>query len=191
MSAQRIYVQEDVYDEFLKKYVEATNNLEIGDPLGEETDFGPMIDEDAAKRIQEWVEEARNEGATIETGGDRKGTMMYPTIITDVKKDMKVVKEEAFAPIVTLMPFKTEEEAVANTNDSIYGLQAGVFTKDISRAYRVADNLEMGGVWINESSVYRQDNYPYGGVKLSGLGREGVKYAMEEMTEMKFIGVRL
>lgn len=191
VSAQRIYVQQGVYDEFLKKYTEATNNLNIGDPLEEETDFGPMIDENAAKRIQEWVEESRNEGATIETGGERTGTIMYPTIITNVKKDMKVVKEEAFAPIVTVMPFKTEEEAVESTNDSIYGLQAGVFTKDISRAYRVADSLEMGGVWINESSVYRQDNYPYGGVKLSGLGREGVKYAMEEMTEMKFIGVRL
>ncbi|MBT2645053.1 aldehyde dehydrogenase family protein [Bacillus sp. ISL-41] len=191
VSAQRIYVQQGVYDEFLKKYKEATNNLKIGDPLEEETDFGPMIDENAAKRIQEWVEEARNEGATIETGGERKGTIMYPTIITNVNKDMKVVKEEAFAPIVTVMPFETEEEAVENTNDSIYGLQAGVFTKDISRAYRVADSLEMGGVWINESSVFRQDNYPYGGVKLSGLGREGVKYAMEEMTELKFIGVRL
>ena len=191
VSAQRIYVQERVYDEFLKKYIEATNRLNIGDPLEEETDFGPMIDENAAKRIHEWVEEARDQGATIETGGERKGTMVYPTIITDVKKNMKVVKEEAFAPIVTVMPFKTEEEAVENTNDSIYGLQAGVFTKDISRAYRVADSLEMGGVWINESSVYRQDNYPYGGVKLSGLGREGVKYAIEEMTELKFIGVRL
>ena len=191
VSAQRIYVQESVYDKFLKKYIEATNNLKIGDPIEEETDFGPMIDENAAKRIQEWVEEARDQGAKIETGGERKGTMMYPTIITNVNKDMQVVKEEAFAPIVTVMPFKTEEEAVENTNDSIYGLQAGVFTKDISRAYRVADSLEMGGVWINESSVFRQDNYPYGGVKLSGLGREGVKYAMEEMTELKFIGVRL
>lgn len=191
VSAQRIYVQKGVYDEFLKKYIEATNQLKIGDPLEEETDFGPMIDENAAERIQEWVEEARDQGATIETGGERKGTMMYPTIITNVKKDMKVVKEEAFAPIVTVIPFNTEEEAVENTNDSIYGLQTGVFTKDISRAYRVADSLEMGGVWINDSSVYRQDNYPYGGVKLSGLGREGVKYAMDEMTEMKFIGVRL
>ncbi|WP_226675141.1 aldehyde dehydrogenase family protein [Mesobacillus jeotgali] len=191
VSAQRIYVQEDVYDEFLKKYIEAMNQLKIGDPLEEDTDFGPMIDENAAKRIQEWVEEAREQGATIETGGERKGTMMYPTIITNVKKDMKVVKEEAFAPIVTVIPFNTEEEAVENTNDSIYGLQAGVFTKNISRAYRVAESLEMGGVWINDSSVYRQDNYPYGGVKLSGLGREGVKYAMDEMTEMKFIGVRL
>lgn len=191
VSAQRIYVQEEVFDDFLKKYIEATNNLNIGDPLEEGTNFGPMIDEHAAKRIHEWVEEARNEGATIESGGDRKGTMMYPTIITNVKQDMKVVKEEAFAPIVTVIPFKTEEEAVRKTNDSIYGLQAGVFTKDISRAYRVADSLEMGGVWINESSVFRQDNYPYGGVKLSGLGREGVKYAIEEMTELKFIGVRL
>jgi acyl-CoA reductase-like NAD-dependent aldehyde dehydrogenase len=191
VSAQRIYVQEEVYDEFLMKYKEATEQLKIGDPLDEETDFGPMIDEDAAERIQEWVEEAREQGATIETGGERKGTIVYPTIITNVKKEMKVVTEEAFAPIVTVMPFRTEDEAIENTNDSIYGLQAGVFTKDISRAYRVADKLEMGGVWINEASVYRQDNYPYGGVKLSGLGREGVKYAIEEMTELKFIGVRL
>lgn len=191
VSAQRIYVHESKYDKFLEKFIEATNRWKIGDPLDEETDFGPMIDENAAKRILEWVEEAREQGASIETGGERKGTMVYPTIITNVKKDMMVVKEEAFAPIVTVMPFQTEEEVIEKTNDSIYGLQAGVFTKDISRAYRVADSLEMGGVWINDSSVFRQDNYPYGGVKLSGLGREGVKYAMEEMTELKFIGVRL
>ncbi|HAQ06433.1 MAG TPA: aldehyde dehydrogenase, partial [Bacillus bacterium] len=191
VSAQRIYVHQTIYDEFLKKYIDATNRLQIGDPLEQETDFGPMIDEEAAKRIHEWVEEARDQGATIETGGDREGTIMYPTIITNVKKDMRVVKDEAFAPIVTVMPFQTEEEVIEKTNDSVYGLQAGVFTKDISRAYRVADSLEMGGVWINDSSVFRQDNYPYGGVKLSGLGREGVKYAIEEMTELKFIGVRL
>ncbi|RHW43408.1 aldehyde dehydrogenase family protein [Neobacillus notoginsengisoli] len=191
VSAQRIYVHEDVYDKFLGKFVEAARKLKIGDPRDEETDIGPMIEAAAAKRAKEWIEEARSQGAVIETGGELDGNTLSPTIITEVEKGMKVVTDEAFAPLVSVMPFKTEEEAVNRTNDSIYGLQAGVFTKDIDRAFRVAESLEMGGVWINESSAYRQDNYPYGGVKQSGLGREGVKYAMDEMTEIKFIGVKL
>ncbi|KKK36292.1 aldehyde dehydrogenase [Mesobacillus campisalis] len=190
VSTQRIYVQETIYDTFLKKYIEAANKLKIGDPREEETDIGPMIDEDAAKRAKDWIEEARQQGATIETGGDLSGTILSPAIITNVNKDMKVVRDEAFAPLVSVIPFKQEEEAVENANDSIFGLQAGLFTKDIDRAFRVADALESGGIWINESATYRQDNYPYGGVKQSGIGREGVKYAIEEMTEMKFIGLK-
>lgn len=191
VSAQRIYVHEDVFDEFLGKFVEAAKKLKIGDPRNEETDIGPMIEEDAAKRAKDWIEEARKQGAVIETGGELDGGILSPTVISHVEKGMKVVTDEAFAPLVSVMPFRTEEEAIERTNDSIYGLQAGVFTKDIDRAFRVAESLEMGGVWINEACVYRQDNYPYGGVKQSGIGREGVKYAMDEMTEIKFIGIKL
>jgi acyl-CoA reductase-like NAD-dependent aldehyde dehydrogenase len=150
-----------------------------------------MIDKGAASKTKAWIDEARDQGAKVETGGEQDGTVVPPTILTNVKHDMKVVADEAFAPLVSVMPFETEEEAIQRTNDSVYGLQAGLFTKDINRAIRVADSLEMGGVWINEASSYRQDNYPYGGVKESGIGREGVKYAIDEMTEMKFIGINL
>ncbi|KGP71914.1 aldehyde dehydrogenase family protein [Pontibacillus yanchengensis] len=191
ISAQRIYVHQTIYEDFLKKYKESTNKLTIGDPASEETDIGPMINEDEAKRAKEWIDDAVENGATLQSGGERSGTILEPTILTDVKKNMKVIAQEVFAPIVSVMPFETEEEVVKRSNDSIYGLQAGVFTKDIDRAFRVANQLEMGGVWINEISTYRQDNHPYGGVKQSGLGKEGVKYAIDDMTEMKFIGVKL
>ncbi|CAM3601150.1 aldehyde dehydrogenase family protein [Cytobacillus oceanisediminis] len=191
VSAQRIYVHQSIYEQFLEKFIKATNKLKIGDPREESTDIGPMIDEGAASKTKAWIDEARDQGAKVETGGEQDGTVVSPTILTSVKSDMKVVSDEAFAPLVSVMPFETEEEAIQRTNDSVYGLQAGVFTKDINRAIRVADSLEMGGVWINEASSYRQDNYPYGGVKESGIGREGVKYAIDEMTEMKFIGINL
>ncbi|MFD2639360.1 aldehyde dehydrogenase family protein [Piscibacillus salipiscarius] len=191
ISAQRIYVQNDVYDEFLSNYVQKTEVLQIGDPIKEDTDIGPMINEDEAKRAKQWIDDAVQNGAEVKVGGERESTILMPTIMTNVKKNMKIIAEEVFAPIVSVIPFHTEEEAVQRSNDSIYGLQAGVFTKDINRAMRVADRLEMGGVWINEISTYRQDNHPYGGVKQSGVGREGVKYAIEDMTEMKFIGMKI
>jgi len=191
ISAQRIYVHRDIYDTFLEKYVELTKTLTIGNPEDEDTDFGPMINEDEAKRAKQWIDDAVEKGAKVHTGGKRDGTILEPTIISDVKNDMKIIAQEVFAPIVSVMPFDTEEEVIQRSNDSIYGLQAGVFTKDMDRAFRVADQLEMGGVWINEISTYRQDNHPYGGVKQSGMGKEGVKYAIEDMTELKFIGVKL
>ncbi|MFC7063625.1 aldehyde dehydrogenase family protein [Halobacillus seohaensis] len=191
ISAQRIYVHHSKFDNFLKEYVKQTEALSTGDPLQEETDFGPMIDEESAERAKLWIDDAVSKGAKIETGGDLSGTMLTPTILTQVQNDMKVIAEEVFAPIVSVIPFESEEEVIKLSNDSIYGLQAGVFTKDINRALRVADQLEMGGVWINEISTYRQDNHPYGGVKQSGIGREGVKYATEDMTELKFIGINL
>ncbi|WP_431801742.1 aldehyde dehydrogenase family protein [Halobacillus andaensis] len=191
ISAQRIYVQQDIYHEFLEKFVNRTKALKIGDPLEDATEFGPMIDEKAAERAKTWIDDAVSKGATVETGGERNGTMLTPTIMTNVKNDMKIIAEEVFAPIVSVIPFHTEEEAVKYANESIYGLQAGIFTKDLNRAFSVADQLEMGGVWINEISTYRQDNHPYGGVKQSGIGREGVKYAIDDMTELKFIGIKL
>ncbi|MDC3424468.1 aldehyde dehydrogenase family protein [Aquibacillus sp. 3ASR75-11] len=191
ISAQRIYVQKAIYDTFLEEYTQLTNALQLGDPFDVETDIGPMISEDEAKRAKQWIDDAVEKGAKIETGGERNGSTLTPTIMTNVDKNMKIIAEEVFAPIVSVIPFDTEEEVIEFANDSIYGLQAGVFTKDIDRAIRVADRLEVGGVWINEISTYRQDNHPYGGVKQSGIGREGVKYAVEDMTEMKFIGIKL
>ncbi|NGQ97082.1 aldehyde dehydrogenase family protein [Brevibacillus sp. SYP-B805] len=191
ISVQRIYVQREIYECFLEQFVTRVKALQVGDPSLETTDVGPMITEEAAIRAESWINEAVAQGAVVAAGGRREGTLLQPTVLTHTTPDMKVVCEEVFAPIVTIAPFDSEEEAVALANDSRYGLQAGVFTSDIHRAFRLYEQLEMGGVWINEVSTYRQDNYPYGGVKLSGVGREGVKAAMEEMTEPKFLGIRL
>ncbi|MCH6265048.1 aldehyde dehydrogenase family protein, partial [Neobacillus citreus] len=189
--AQRIFVQKNVYQAFLEQFIKETRALKIGDPMEEATDIGPMITEKEAERAKLWIDDAVKNGAKIEVGGDRKGNILSPTILTDVDRNMKIIAEEVFAPIVSVIPFDTEEEVIGYANDSIYGLQAGVFTQDIDRAIRVADQLEIGGVWINDISTYRQDNIPYGGVKQSGVGREGIKYAIEEMTELKFIGIKL
>ncbi|MFB4164949.1 aldehyde dehydrogenase family protein [Alteribacillus sp. JSM 102045] len=191
ISAQRIYVQKPIYESFLKEYIKQTEALNTGDPEKEETEIGPMINKEEAERAKLWIDDAAAKGAVVETGGDQNGTILTPTIMTNVDENMKIIAEEVFAPIVSVIPFEKEDEAVAYANNSNYGLQAGVFTKDIDRAMRVADRLETGGVWINEISTYRQDNHPYGGVKQSGIGREGVKYAIEDMTEMKFIGIKL
>nr|WP_216829675.1 aldehyde dehydrogenase family protein [Alkalihalobacterium elongatum] len=191
ISAQRIYVQKDVYQQFVDTFVPQVKALKIGNPTDETTDIGPMITEEAAKRAEEWVDEAQVQGATLLTGGKRTGNLFEPTVLVNVEPQMKVVCQEVFAPIVSIIPFETEEEVIGYANDSDFGLQAGVFTKDINRAMRLADELETGGVWINEMSTYRQDNYPYGGVKLSGVGKEGVKYAVEDMTEIKFVGIKL
>lgn len=191
ISAQRIYVQREAYQTFLKQYVSLIEKLVLGDPLQEATDIGPMISEQEAIRAEEWIQEAVKLGAKVITGGKRNGTLIEPTVLVNVTPNMKVVCEETFAPIVSVIPFDTEEEVIAMANDSMYGLQVGVFTSDINRAMRLADSLETGGVWINETSTYRQDNYPYGGVKLSGIGKEGVKYAMHDMTDIKFVGIKL
>ncbi|MGG1679390.1 aldehyde dehydrogenase family protein [Neobacillus sp. NRS-1170] len=189
--AQRIFVQRNVYQSFLDQFINETRALKIGDPMEEATDIGPMITEKEAERAKMWIDDAVKNGAKIEVGGERNGTILSPTIMTNVDRNMKIIAEEVFAPIVSVIPFDTEEEVIGYANDSIYGLQAGVFTQDIDRAIRVADQLEIGGVWINDISTYRQDNLPYGGVKQSGVGREGIKYAIEEMTELKFIGIKL
>lgn len=191
ISAQRIYVQKEVYQEFLHQFVALTNNLVLGDPAEEETDIGPMISEQEAIRAEDWIKEAVKANGKVVSGGNRNGMLLEPTILTNVERDMKVVCEETFAPIVSVIPFETEEEVIDMANDSSFGLQAGVFTSDVNRAMKIADSLDIGGVWINETSTYRQDNYPYGGVKLSGIGKEGVKYAVDDMTESKFIGVKL
>ncbi len=191
ISVQRIYVQQSVMDAFVALFVPKVEALQMGDPRDEATDVGPLISDEAAKRVGSWLKEAVDGGAQVLCGGEISGRMMQPTLLIDVQKDMKVVCEEVFAPLVSIIPFDSFDEAIAMVNDSRYGLNAGVFTRDLKEAFRAVDELEVGSVIINDSSAYRADHMPYGGVKSSGLGREGVKFAIEEMTEIKFAAIRL
>lgn len=187
LSVQRIMVQREITKPFCQMLVEQAEKLVVGDPTNLNTDVGPMISEEAARRAEQWVQEAAAGGATLLTGGRREGAIFYPTILTGVNRDMKVVCEEIFAPVVTVIPYETFDQALEMVNDSLYGLQAGVFTSSLPLAMLAAQKLEVGGVIINDTSVYRADEMPYGGVKASGLGREGPKYAVEEMTETRII----
>ncbi len=191
ISVQRIFVHRDLYRTFLERFLNAISDLKMGDPMDELTKIGPMIDEDAAKRAEEWVDEAIRGGARLIVGGKRKENFFEPTVITDTKPDMKLSSEEVFAPIVTVEQYEGFEEAVSKINDSRYGLQAGIFTTDINEIFYAFNELEVGGVVVNDVPTYRVDNMPYGGVKTSGLGREGVRYAMEEMTELKLLALNI
>lgn len=187
VSVQRIYVQENVLELFTQKMVEATNRLVVGNPLDEATDVGPMISLTEAKRVEEWVKEAVQEGAEIVAGGNREGVVMHPTILKNVNPKMKVVCEEVFGPLASIIPYKTFDQAIEYVNDSEYGLQAGVFTKNIELAWKAAKNIRTGGVIINDTSSYRADIMPYGGIDKSGAGREGPKFAVEEMTDIRMV----
>jgi glyceraldehyde-3-phosphate dehydrogenase (NADP+) len=187
ISVQRVYVHEAIYDEFVERFVAGVRSIRVGDPLDEATDMGPMITEDAARRALEWVDEAVDGGATIATGGAREGALFEPTVLTDVAPDAKISCEEAFAPVVVVNRVRSLDEAIASVNDSKYGLQSGIFTRDIRGAFEAARRIETGGVMINEVPTYRLDAMPYGGVKMSGLGREGPRFAVEEMTEMRVV----
>jgi acyl-CoA reductase-like NAD-dependent aldehyde dehydrogenase len=189
ISVQRVYVHEAVAGSFLAKLKAHTEALKLGDPLDEATDVGPMIDEKALNRTEQWVQEAVNEGATIITGGRRQGSFFLPTILTNVKHESKVCSREVFAPIVDVFPFQDFSDALRAVNDSAYGLQAGVFTQNLQHAFQAFNELEVGGVIINDISGYRIDHMPYGGVKESGLGREGLKYAIEDMTEIRLMAL--
>ena len=184
---QRIYVENSVYDEFIKLFYDRISSLVIGDPESADTDMSVMIDEANAKRIEAWVNEAMAEGAKLLTGGKREGVLYPPTVLLDTKKDMKVCTQEAFAPIVVIERFNDIKEAVAAVNDSDFGLQAGVFTFDSRKIHYAFQNLHVGGVIINEVPTFRADHMPYGGVKDSGLGREGPKYAIQDMLEPKIL----
>jgi acyl-CoA reductase-like NAD-dependent aldehyde dehydrogenase len=184
---QRAYVHESVYEEFREKIVNAANNLVIGNPIEMTTDIGPMIDEKEAVRVKSWLEEAKSQGAKILCGGERDGPILRPTVIENVTEEMKIVKDETFGPTLALIPFADFKDAVSKLNDSIYGLQAGVFTENLRNAYYAIDNLDVGGVMINDIPTFRIDLMPYGGVKNSGYGREGPRYAIEEMTEIKCV----
>jgi len=192
ISIQRIYVHSSKYQEFAAKFKEAAEQLVIGDPLDEATDMSALIAEKEVARMGEWVSMAVARGAEILTGGKQISSRVYPpTILTNVASDTPVSCNEVFGPLVTLSAFETLEEAIAAVNDSRYGLQAGIYTNDIKRAMKAAEELEVGGVMINDFPTFRVDNMPYGGVKESGFGREGVKYAVEEMTELKLISIKL
>ncbi len=191
ISVQRIYVQEGVVKSFLDRFLVLVKGLKTGDPMEDSTNLGPMIDQAAAERTEQWVSEAVKQGAKVLTGGKRKGRFFKPTVLTDVTPSMKVCNQEAFAPLVVVIPYRNFEEAVSAMNDSSYGLQAGVFTNDLKKVFQAYEELEVGGLMVNEVPTYRIDPMPYGGVKDSGLGREGVRYAIEEMTELKLLGLNL
>ena len=152
-----------------------------------DTEYGPMIEEKEAVRAEEWIKEAVDRGAKVLCGGERKGGIIAPTVMTDVKRDMKVVCNEVFAPLVTLIQYREFEDALDMVNDSRYGLQAGIFTKDIHKAFESFKRLHVGGVIINDVPTFRVEHMPYGGVKESGTGREGVKFAIKEMMELKLM----
>jgi acyl-CoA reductase-like NAD-dependent aldehyde dehydrogenase len=187
ISVQRILIHRAVYEDFCDRYLTAVAALKVGDPRDESVDVGPMINVRAAERAEAWVEEALAGGAHRLIGGRREGALFYPTVLSEVTPTMKVCAEEVFAPVVTLSPYDTWEDALRIANDSPFGLQAGVFTRDLGRALSAWENLEMGGVLINDVSTFRVDHMPYGGVKASGLGREGVRYAIQEMTELRLM----
>jgi len=185
--AQRIYVHKDIFDEFASKFIEKVKNLKDGDPINPDTDISSMIDESNAMRVENWVQEAMEEGAEILVGGKRIGSYYPPTILSKTSNKMKVCSLEVFGPVVTLESFDQFEDAITKVNSSNYGLQAGVFTNQLSEANKAFDLLEVGGVIINDVPTFRVDHMPYGGIKDSGLGREGVKYAIFDMMEARVL----
>jgi glyceraldehyde-3-phosphate dehydrogenase (NADP+) len=187
ISVQRMFIHEAVWDAFLERFVAGAKAIRSGDPLDPETELGPMVDGAAASRTQRWVDEALAMGGKALLGGKADGTFFPPTILTDVPPTAQVCSNEAFAPLVVAFPFKDFGEAVAGVNDSMFGLQTGVFTNDLTNAWRAFSELEVGGVIVNDVPTYRIDHMPYGGVKDSGLGREGLRWAVEDMTEIRIM----
>jgi acyl-CoA reductase-like NAD-dependent aldehyde dehydrogenase len=180
-------VHDSLYGPWTEQFVSQAAALKAGDPLDESTQLSAMIDETAAKRAESWIREAEANGAKVLSGGARHGSLLEATVLTDADPEMRVVSEEIFAPVAVLEKFSDFGEAIETANNSKYGLQIGVFTNDIKHAATAAERLEYGGVIINDVPTFRVDNMPYGGVKHSGFGREGVRYAMEEMCERRMI----
>jgi acyl-CoA reductase-like NAD-dependent aldehyde dehydrogenase len=191
ISVQRIYVHRDAYDDLLGHFVPKVEALVVGDPADETTDVGPLIDGDARDRVLAWISEARAAGADILTGGDLDGELLRPTVIADAAPDLKVSCEEVFGPVCTVTRYETVDEAVALANGTRYGLQAGIFTRDLKTALATAQRLDFGGVTVNEAPTFRADQMPYGGVKDSGNTREGPAYAVRELTEEHLVVVEL
>ena len=187
ISVQRMFVHEDVWDAFMSRFVAVSATLKLGDPMDPSTDVGPMVDEANARRTQDWVDEAVSMGGTVLLGGRAQGTFFPPTVLTDVPFNARVCSSEAFAPLVVAFKFKTMDEAIRRVNDSDFGLQTGVFTSDIGDAWKAFNELEVGGVIINDIPSYRIDHMPYGGVKDSGQGREGLRWSIEDMTELRIM----
>ncbi|ARC28447.1 MULTISPECIES: aldehyde dehydrogenase family protein [Bacillus] len=191
ISVQRVFVHEKRMDEFLSKLKKAMETVVVGDPMNEETDVSALISKKDVKRIEMWVQEAIKEGATVLYGGKKRDERIFePTVLTNVPEHVSVQCQEVFGPVMTVNTFKEFDEAIEKVNHSRYGLQAGVFTNNLFKAMRAIDELEVGGVMINDIPTFRVDHMPYGGVKESGTGREGIKYAIEEMTEMKLVCIK-
>ena len=190
IGVQRILVHEDVYDDFRQRLVSATEKLSMGDPKDESVFIGPMISEKEAARLHGWIEAARSAGAKLLCGGGRDGALLEATLLEEVPGHLDVVCEEAFGPVAVLSKFSDFDAALAQVNDSAFGLQAGIFTRDLYKAQRAWNRLEVGGVVIGDVPSWRVDHMPYGGVKDSGLGREGIRFAMEDMTEIRLLVVR-
>ena len=191
ISVQRIYIQRSAYDDFVGRFIPRVQGLKVGDPVEEDTDVGPVIDEDARERIVSWVEEAKSAGATVLTGGEVVDGLLQPTVVADVTPDMKVSCQEVFGPLCTVSPYDSSEEAFELANATEYGLQAGIFTANLKTALAAAAALEFGGVTVNEAPTFRADQMPYGGVKESGNTKEGPHYAVREMTEERLVVLAL
>ena len=187
ISVQRVYVHADLWDEFVPDVVGRMRALEAGDPLDEATDVGPLIDDAARERVESWVKEAVEGGARILTGGTLDGAVFEPTVLVDAREEMSISCREAFAPLVVLYRFEHVDRAIEAAGASDFGLQAGIFTNDLRVVDRAFDRIEVGGLMVNDVPTFRVDHMPYGGVKESGFGREGLRYAIEEMTELKLV----
>lgn len=191
ISVQRVLAQRDIYEKFLQLFLDRVGKLKTGDPMDESTDLGPLIRESDAIRAQAWIEEAVNAGARILCGGQRHGSMLEPTVLTGTRPQMRVNCQEVFAPVKTVEPYNNFSAALSQINDSPYGLQAGLFTRDAKLIFQAYEELEVGGVIIGDVPTFRIDHMPYGGVKDSGMGREGLRYAIEEMTERRLLVMNL
>jgi acyl-CoA reductase-like NAD-dependent aldehyde dehydrogenase len=187
ISVQRAFVQQSIFDEFVERVKAATEALKIGHPYEETTDISSLIDEAEAIRVESWIQEAIQAGAQVVTGGKRNYATLMPTVLLKVPAACRISCQEAFGPVLAVYPYEDLDQAVERANATPYGLQAGIFTSNIQRAFRAARRLEVGGVMIDDIPMFRADHMPYGGVKESGMGREGPRYAIEEMTELKLI----
>ena len=192
ISVQRVYVQESVYDKFVSTFVDLVKELRCGDPLDEAVDVGPMIDAGSVEKTLSWIDEAVKGGARLMTGGKKQANnVLEPTVLVDTKPELSVVCQEVFGPVVAVMKYSKIDDAIAMMNDSRYGLQAGIFTQNLEIAFKAARQIDAGGVMVNDAPTFRADHMPYGGRKESGVGLEGVRYAIAEMTQPKFICLNL
>jgi glyceraldehyde-3-phosphate dehydrogenase (NADP+) len=187
ISVQRIYAHTDVYEEFVDELIPRVQALKLGDPLDEATDVGPLIDAGAAERIEAWLAEAVSAGAEVLVGGEREGTLFQPTVLASLQEDMSISCQEVFGPVVGLYPYQDVEVAIRAVDEGDFGLQAGLFTRDAKLIQKAFNEIEVGGLMVNDVSTFRVDHMPYGGAKMSGEGREGLRYAIQEMTAMKLL----
>jgi glyceraldehyde-3-phosphate dehydrogenase (NADP+) len=187
IGVQRIYIHDTIYKEFRDRFVARTKKYKTGYQLDEDTDMGPMINDAEAARVMEWIEDARAKGASVLTGGERRGTLVQPTVLENVPATARLDCQEVFGPVVSLYPVKGLEEAVAKSNAVDYGLHGAIFTRDLNNAFYAIRKMDVGGIIVNDSTDYRVDLMPFGGIKQSGLGREGIKFALQEMTEPKMV----